>query len=36
MAHYEDYGFSGAIIKPFEAMEISNVLNAVRKKPLKV
>ena len=36
MAHYEEYGFRGAIIKPFEAMEISNVLSAVRKKPLKV
>jgi len=36
MAHYGNYGFRGAIIKPFEAMEISNVLSNVRKKPSKV
>jgi CheY-like chemotaxis protein len=35
MAHYGNYGFRGAIIKPFEAMEISNVLSNVRKMPPK-
>ncbi len=35
MAHYGNYGFRGAIIKPFEAMEISNVLSNVRKMPIK-
>jgi two-component system cell cycle sensor histidine kinase/response regulator CckA len=35
MANYENYGFRGAVIKPYEAMEISNVLSNVRKKPVK-
>jgi len=35
MANYENYGFSGAVIKPYEAMEISNVISSVRKKPVK-
>jgi two-component system cell cycle sensor histidine kinase/response regulator CckA len=31
MADYEKFGFCGAVIKPYEAMEISNVLSNVRK-----
>jgi len=33
MANCEKYGFRGAVIKPYEAMEISNVLRAVREIP---
>jgi CheY-like chemotaxis protein len=32
MAEYGNYGFSGAVAKPYEAMEIAKVLNAVAKK----
>jgi PAS domain S-box-containing protein len=33
MANFGKYGFRGAVIKPYEAMEISNVLRAVRETP---
>jgi DNA-binding NarL/FixJ family response regulator len=32
MAQYGDYGFSGAVVKPYEATEIAKVLSAVAKK----
>jgi DNA-binding NarL/FixJ family response regulator len=32
MAEYGNYGFSGAVVKPYEAMEIAQVLSAVAKK----
>ncbi len=32
MAEYGNYGFSGAVVKPYEAMEIAKVLSAVAKK----
>jgi CheY-like chemotaxis protein len=31
MANCEKYGFRGAVVKPYEAMEISNVLRVVRE-----
>ncbi|MDH3360481.1 MAG: ATP-binding protein, partial [Desulfobulbaceae bacterium] len=29
MANYKDYGFSGAIVKPFEVKELTNIINKV-------
>lgn len=32
MAEYGNYGFSGAVVKPYETMEIAQLLSAVAKK----
>ncbi len=32
MAHYKDYGFCGAVIKPFDLTELSNTINLALKE----
>jgi two-component system, cell cycle sensor histidine kinase and response regulator CckA len=36
MAEYGRYGFSGAVLKPYETMELARVLSNMRNMPKKV